>query len=89
MREAAQAHDLGQLKHASQIFRLAQETWLQVTQHLSPEQAHAALLDFAFARKLNQWVEDGLRGNLDGKHGTLKSTLVCLPGMTLAGAVCA
>ncbi len=62
MREAAQAHDLGQLKRGSQTFRLVQETWLQVTQHMSPEQAHAALLDFAFARKLNQWVEEGLQG---------------------------
>ena len=62
MREAVQAHDLGQLKRASQGFRLAQETWLQVTQHLSPEQAHATMVDFAFARKLNQWIEDGLQG---------------------------
>ncbi len=62
VREAAQTHDLRQLKRGSQTFRLAQETWLQVTQHLSPEQAHATMLDFAFTRKLNQWVEDGLQG---------------------------
>lgn len=62
MREAVQAHDLGQLKRASQGFRLTQETWLQVTQHMSPEQAHATMVDFALASKLNQWVEEGLQG---------------------------
>ncbi len=62
MREAVQAHDLGQLKRAAQGFRLTQETWLQVTQHMSPEQAHAAVVDFALASKLNQWLEEGLQG---------------------------
>ncbi len=62
MREAVQAHDLGQLKRAVQGFRLTQETWLQVTQHLSPEQAHAAVVDFALASKVNQWLEEGLQG---------------------------
>ncbi len=59
MREAVQAHDLGQLKHAAQGFRLTQETWLQMTQHMSPEQAHATMVDFDVARKLSQWVEEG------------------------------
>ncbi len=62
MREAVQAHDLGRLKCAAQGFRLTQETWLQVTQHMSPEQAHASVVDFALARKLNQWLEEGLQG---------------------------
>jgi hypothetical protein len=62
MREAVQTHDQAWFRAAAQGFRLTQETWLRVTQHMSPEQAHAAVLDFALTEKLSQWIQKGLQG---------------------------
>ncbi len=35
---------------------------LQVTQHMCREQAHAPVVDFALASKVNQRLEEGLQG---------------------------
>ncbi|HWS84569.1 MAG TPA: hypothetical protein VN207_09960 [Ktedonobacteraceae bacterium] len=57
MASSVTSNDMGQFQGAAEAWRLAQETWLQATQDMSPEKAHAAMVGFSMGGDLAKWQE--------------------------------
>ena len=62
MDKAMQRSDLAQLKDAAEAWRRAQELWLQAAQNMTPEKAHAIMVEFATGGALSRWQEQQLPG---------------------------
>ncbi len=61
MREAVKTDDDAQFRAAAEISGQSQEMWLIVAQRMTPEQARAAMVDFA-QNEMTRWMEQRIPG---------------------------